>query len=294
MDKSNGASPYNQNKGLYDETPGPAIYDPAMFEPVFTDSTPNTLQPVEMPFTNFEPMRGDHRQVGASYPFPPFILDIPQYLVPNVPEPSRVNIIGGFVPPLQTYNHPRPPEPAVLPAYHANMIQHTPLIGSASTSSFNMPFELHNPDPQLRATPLSAHSIHLLETNFRDPIKLELRNFLHLVLTSPWFHADELEPQNDSQQSVYLRFLHRSAETRQYRCLFDHCHKVFDRQDRALGHIRGHHLGHLPFACPGGCLAGNCAERFCSLQYLQAHRNRRKVICPAWYVEPAQETRYVP
>ncbi|CCA75434.1 hypothetical protein PIIN_09417 [Serendipita indica DSM 11827] len=202
MDKSNGASPYNQNKGLYDETPGPAIYDPAMFEPVFTDSTPNTLQPVEMPFTNFEPMRGDHRQVGASYPFPPFILDIPQYLVPNVPEPSRVNIIGGFVPPLQTYNHPRPPEPAVLPAYHANMIQHTPLIGSASTSSFNMPFELHNPDPQLRATPLSAHSIHLLETNFRDPSKLELRNFLHLVLTSPWFHADELEPQNDSQHTA--------------------------------------------------------------------------------------------
>lgn len=53
MDKSNGASPYNQNKGLYDETPGPAIYDPAMFEPVFTDSTPNTLQPVEMPFTTY-------------------------------------------------------------------------------------------------------------------------------------------------------------------------------------------------------------------------------------------------
>jgi hypothetical protein len=94
--------------------------------------------------------------------------------------------------------------------------------------------------------------IHKLDIYFLSPAQKDLRNLLNLVLTSGWFQNNEKEPEHGSKRSILSPFLQRSETGNSYKCRFDFCTKSFDRQDRALGHVRMH-LGHRPFQCGGRC-----------------------------------------
>jgi hypothetical protein len=95
-----------------------------------------------------------------------------------------------------------------------------------------------------------------LETCFLRPEQRDLRRTLEQIQGAPWLIAHHKEP-NDSttKRSVYLTFLSNKGDKaggNSYRCLFDGCGKCFDRQDRAIGHIRMH-FGHRPFQCNAQC-----------------------------------------
>jgi hypothetical protein len=93
---------------------------------------------------------------------------------------------------------------------------------------------------------------HKLDMYFLHPAQKDLRQLLTRVVTSSWFQNNEKEPEIGSKRSILSPFLQRSERGNSYRCLFDFCTKSFDRQDRALGHVRMH-LGHRPFQCGGRC-----------------------------------------
>ena len=95
-----------------------------------------------------------------------------------------------------------------------------------------------------------------LDMYFLDPGQNDLRILLNRVLASSWFQKNETEPDNDSKRSILSPFLQRSEKGNSYKCRFNSCGKSFDRQDRALGHVRMH-TGYRPFQCGGRCGASD-------------------------------------
>lgn len=64
-----------------------------------------------------------------------------------------------------------------------------------------------------------------------------------------------MEPNVAPKRSILLGFLSYEPDKNKentHVCKFDQCGKSFDRQDRALGHIRMH-LNHRPYHCNGQC-----------------------------------------
>jgi len=117
-----------------------------------------------------------------------------------------------------------------------------------------------------------------LDMYFLDPGQNDLRILLNRILASSWFQKNEKEPEHDMKRSILSPFLQRSERGNSYKCRFDFCSKSFDRQDRALGHVRMH-IGHRPFQCGGRCGASDCKERFFCLSYLSSHMKRPKEAC---------------
>ncbi|KAG8849521.1 hypothetical protein FRB91_009810 [Serendipita sp. 411] len=107
-------------------------------------------------------------------------------------------------------------------------------------------------------------------TSSRDPSASEYDR----VWREPWRAADTMEPMDSNGRSIYLKFL--ISEDGFYQCLL--CHKKLDRQDRAIGHIRGH-FNHQPFRWDGTCGIPQCTERFWAQSYLRSHINRPKGEC---------------
>ncbi|PVF92891.1 hypothetical protein CPB86DRAFT_145987 [Serendipita vermifera] len=140
---------------------------------------------------------------------------------------------------------------------------------------------------ELYASPTQERVTAQLETYFRCPDQQRLRRTLESIQGASWLVAHQKEP-NDSttKRSVYLAFLSNKGDGKasngsngnNYRCLFDGCNKSFDRQDRAIGHIRMH-FEHRPFQCNTQCGVADCPERFYCTSYLKSHIKRQKVPC---------------
>lgn len=86
------------------------------------------------------------------------------------------------------------------------------------------------------------------------------------LFQATWYLNKEEEPLNDSGKSILDRWLNYidTDDKKGWSCcvpLHDHedtwCTKEFNRFDRAIVHIRGHHLGLKPYPCEGGCKAQN-------------------------------------
>jgi hypothetical protein len=87
---------------------------------------------------------------------------------------------------------------------------------------------------------------------FQDTSQKKERDLLVQVLTSEWLAANKPEPQYMGK-SILIGFLHRDALSSPLSCSFDGCEKTFNRQDRAVAHIRRQHLKYKPYACGGAC-----------------------------------------
>jgi hypothetical protein len=95
-----------------------------------------------------------------------------------------------------------------------------------------------------------------LEMYFLNPRQNDLRTLLNHILASSWYQKNEKEPENDMKRSILSPFLERSQKGNSYKCRFDFCSKSFDRQDRAIGHVRTH-IAYRPFQCGGRCGAAD-------------------------------------
>ena len=89
--------------------------------------------------------------------------------------------------------------------------------------------------------------------------KAEILKYTHNeILISGWLPMNAPEPRDWNGRSVYLIFLsplHRKANrdgATMLQCIISRCGKEFDRQDRAVAHVRGH-FDHRPFPCEGSC-----------------------------------------
>ncbi|KAG8836650.1 hypothetical protein FRC20_006978, partial [Serendipita sp. 405] len=119
--------------------------------------------------------------------------------------------------------------------------------------------------PSMASSMSSSTSSDL--TSSKDPLASEYDR----VWSEAWRAADKMEPMDSNGRSIYLKFL--ISEGGFYQCLL--CLKKLGRQDRAIGHIRGH-FNHRPFRCDGTCGVPQCYERFCAQSYLRAHIKRPK------------------
>lgn len=125
------------------------------------------------------------------------------------------------------------------------------------------------------------------QTRLYEMSKKELQDYAYdLILKSDWLRRNQMEPRDWNNRSIFLIFLSpidrttpRDAENI-LRCTFHRCGKEFDRQDRAIAHVRGH-FDHRPFPCRGSCGDSDCKERFFAPSYLKSHTGRPKVDCPS-------------
>jgi hypothetical protein len=115
---------------------------------------------------------------------------------------------------------------------------------------FDRPIE---PASALTAMPQNEHP--LLAQHFRDITQTKERDLLIQVLNSAWLAANEPEPQYMGK-SILVGFLHRDSPDSQLSCSFDDCERRFDRQDRAVAHVRRQHLRYTPYTCGGACGKG--------------------------------------
>jgi hypothetical protein len=111
------------------------------------------------------------------------------------------------------------------------------------------------PPPPPRAATNSIRRHPLLANNFRELGQAKERDLLIQVLHSEWYAGNEEEPQ-DMGRSILMGFMHRKNPQTLLSCTFDGCTRSFDRQDRAVAHVRQFHLTHKPFACGGACGKG--------------------------------------
>ena len=111
---------------------------------------------------------------------------------------------------------------------------------------FDRPIE---PASALTAMPQNEHP--LLAQHFRDISQTKERDLLIQVLNSEWLAANEPEPQYMGK-SILVGFLRRDPDL-PLTCSFDGCGRRFDRQDRAVAHVRRQHLRYKPCTCRGAC-----------------------------------------
>jgi hypothetical protein len=155
------------------------------------------------------------------------------------------------------------------------------------TDSPNSSSQLASPPLQCSHTSYreSPQHCYIMCNNFLSPDQVHQRALLQHCLQSRWLNADELEPSDAPRRSILLGFLAQNTPKAAFSCEFDGCGKKFDRQDRALGHIRMH-LCHRPYACNLQCGNSSCVERFSCRSYLQSHLTRQKEKCRKWFVLP--------
>jgi hypothetical protein len=122
---------------------------------------------------------------------------------------------------------------------------------------------------------------YILSNNFLSPDQAQQRALLQHCLQSQWLNSEELEPNETPRRSILLGFLAQNTPKAAFQCEFDGCGKRFNRQDRALGHVRMH-LCHRPYACNFQCGNSACNERFSCRSYLQSHLTRQKEKCVKW------------
>jgi hypothetical protein len=148
----------------------------------------------------------------------------------------------------QQQQQQRLPSPRVLPP---RLI--TPSVSPqlASSSSSYQPL-LPDLQPSPRVAFNSSRSHPLLANNFRELGQAKERDLLIEILHSEWFTEKTEEPR-PMGRSILADFLHRPDPQSSLKCRFDGCTKTFDRQDRAVAHIRQHHLDIKPYACEGAC-----------------------------------------
>jgi len=163
-------------------------------------------------------------------------------------------------------SHPYVPSTKDIPFFELDMFASLsiddPLTPVFSKCDKPLTYPTGNDIPNLSQGPVfpekSISSYHnrgkddKLDMCFLNPAQKDLRHLLNHVLTSSWFQNNEREPEDGPKRSILSPFLQRSEKGNSYKCLFDFCPKSFDRQDRALGHVRMH-LGHRPFQCVGRC-----------------------------------------
>jgi hypothetical protein len=189
----------------------------------------------------------------------------------HVPENSlKVWDHGQYVPPYSPFIPEKTPAPSH--AFYA-----TPDISNVSTpfliSSSSRSTSVTSPNPKspcllqtpvlfdrpiepasaLTAIPQSEHP--LLAQHFRDISQTKERDLLIQVLNSEWLAANEPEPQYMGK-SILVGFLRRDIPDSPLSCSFDRCGRGFDRQDRAVAHVRRQHLKYKPYKCGGACGKG--------------------------------------
>jgi len=96
------------------------------------------------------------------------------------------------------------------------------------------------------------------------------------LLVQPWVHNGDSDPLDEKTgQSVLSVWIH-NPEPRVYICQVPsgdsgaYCGIQYQRQDRALTHVRTH-LNYKPFACGGRCGIKGCSDAFTSEAYLKVH-----------------------
>lgn len=110
--------------------------------------------------------------------------------------------------------------------------------------------------PRLRPSRLHQATFKDFDRFFKGLHQQLQRQCLDSILLSDWFINNEMEPVYGHRSVLCGLLSTPSTEDGVFRCLFDGCTKHFDRQDRAIGHIRVH-LGHHPYACEGFCRIPN-------------------------------------
>jgi hypothetical protein len=214
----------------------------------------------------------------------------PPVLPPSAPLPAGLpTITTAFLPtdiasPISMLQTPTTqygsPADDSLDALFAQLCQGLPQPAECAnfTMAFTQPTGCTN-----FATPFTQPAENTnLTTAFTKPDQVALRSLLDDILASNWLNTHAPEPKDEKNRSLLLGFLaHEGAGGGTYRCLFDGCNKLLDRQDRALGHIRMH-VHHRPFGCNGVCGVPECQERFYCQSYLRSHAKRQKLACDIW------------
>ena len=171
------------------------------------------------------------------------------YLIPPHPHLFPVDAQGASDTP---YEYPSEQNVPISPYLSPPQTQYTDSpLATTSTYSWKMPLlpEQRNEVPAALAT--TRQDRHpLVKKYFQNVSQEKERTLLIQVVNSDWLAAHEEEPQYMGR-SILVGFLRRDASG--LRCSFDECEKAFDRQDRAVAHIRRHHLNYRPFACGGAC-----------------------------------------
>ena len=183
--------------------------------------------------------------------------------------------------------------------YSEQSVFQSPLLASRESHSPSMHFEEYSGSSCADSThsvsttssPIATHNHYmyiqnaqhkyLLDNNFLEPHQANQRALLQNCLASSWLNNNEREPSDTPRHSILLGFLAQNVSTAAFKCQFDGCDKDFERQDRALGHIRMH-LSHRPYVCSAQCSNPACVERFCCRSYLQSHLTRQKEGCKKW------------
>jgi hypothetical protein len=158
-------------------------------------------------------------------------------------------------------------------------------VSPSSTSSSRSSSQLSLPQTACNSGVYREGPQHcyILRNNFLSPDQARQRALLQQCLQSQWLNSEELEPNEAPRRSILLGFLAQNTPKATFQCEFDGCGKIFNRQDRALGHIRMH-LCHRPYACNFQCGNSACNERFSCRSYLQSHLTRQKEKCVKWWV----------
>lgn len=148
-------------------------------------------------------------------------------------------------------------------------VQPTPVPGSSrsvpSTKAL-MTVIVYSPQASMASTtptrsrlrPARAREVAFrdFEQYFSSRHQQDQRRALNRILASDWLAKNEMEPAYGNR-SVLCDLLSAQNQTDgTLQCLFDGCTKRFDRQDRAIAHIRVH-LGHQPYSCDGSCRIPN-------------------------------------
>jgi hypothetical protein len=112
--------------------------------------------------------------------------------------------------------------------------------------------DIETPAPQLKRRSLDPSAY---DQYFRGEHQRKQRKALESCLGSDWLAYNWPEP-FCGKHSIFRQFLSLPPSTKEpMRCLFDNCPLMFDRVDRAVGHVRTH-FKHRPYVCTGGCSSG--------------------------------------
>ncbi|CAG7848166.1 SubName: Full=Uncharacterized protein {ECO:0000313/EMBL:CCA75617.1} [Serendipita indica DSM 11827] len=112
-----------------------------------------------------------------------------------------------LLPQLSAGVYDQPAELTTSASFWKASVQDYALIDPLLTSTGLAELQTQHPQP---GPQLSGFAVTLLNQNFNREDSVNLRDLLYHVLTSSWFLANQLEPTDGNQQSIYASFLHHS------------------------------------------------------------------------------------
>ncbi|PVF92626.1 hypothetical protein CPB86DRAFT_175529 [Serendipita vermifera] len=152
-------------------------------------------------------------------------------------------------------------------SYNGPTFVHFP--SSTSQHTTNASITHSNPSHQHQApTRGNPNSIGLFILRLPPSLQQPMRE----VLSSAWWMNNTIEPDQDLRQFIYPE-----SRTR-FHCLIRGCGHIFNREDRAITHIRAE-IDHRPFACNKECGDPTCTLAFLSNRDLVSHKRKPITTC---------------